>query len=173
MKRRNLVLAGAVGTAAAVAGIGAAWWRLRPEELALPSGFWQTRFEKPEGGELVLANYRGKPLVLNFWATWCPPCITELPLLERFAREQRGRGWTVLALAVDSPTPVREFLLKRPLALPVGLAGLDGIEFGRSLGNTQGGLPFTVVLGSDGTVRSRKLGALKEPELQAWIAAIA
>ncbi len=173
MKRRNLVLAGAVGTAAAVAGIGAAWWRLRPEELALPSGFWQTRFEKPEGGELVLANYRGKPLVLNFWATWCPPCITELPLLERFQREQQGRGWTVLALAVDSPTPVREFLLKRPLALPVGLAGLDGIEFGRSLGNTQGGLPFTVVLGSDGTVRSRKLGALKEPELQAWIAAIA
>ena len=173
MKRRNLVLAGAVGTAAAVAGIGAAWWRLRPEELPLPPGFWQTRFEKPEGGELVLANYRGKPLVLNFWATWCPPCITELPLLERFAREQRGRGWTVLALAVDSPTPVREFLLKRPLALPVGLAGLDGIEFGRSLGNTQGGLPFTVVLGSDGTVRSRKLGALKEPELQAWIAAIA
>ncbi len=173
MKRRNLVLAGAVGTAAAVAGIGAAWWRLRPEELPLPSGFWQTRFEKPEGGELVLANYRGKPLVLNFWATWCPPCITELPLLERFQREQQGRGWTVLALAVDSPTPVREFLLKRPLALPVGLAGLDGIEFGRSLGNTQGGLPFTVVLGSDGTVRSRKLGALKEPELQAWIAAIA
>ncbi|MBS0441137.1 MAG: TlpA family protein disulfide reductase [Proteobacteria bacterium] len=173
MKRRNLVLAGAVGTAAAVAGIGAAWWRLRPEELPLPSGFWQTRFEKPEGGELVLANYRGKPLVLNFWATWCPPCITELPLLERFQREQQGRGWTVLALAVDSPTPVREFLLKRPLALPVGLAGLDGIEFGRSLGNTQGGLPFTVVLGSDGTVRSRKLGALKEPELQAWIAVIA
>ena len=173
MKRRNLVLAGAVGAAAAAAGIGAAWWRLRPEELPLPSGFWQTRFEKPEGGELVLANYRGKPLVLNFWATWCPPCITELPLLERFQREQQGRGWTVLALAVDSPTPVREFLLKRPLALPVGLAGLDGIEFGRSLGNTQGGLPFTVVLGSDGTVRSRKLGALKEPELQAWIAAIA
>lgn len=173
MTRRNLILGTAVGAAAAAVGIGAAWWRLRPGERPLPADFWQNRFEKPEGGELALANYRGKPLVLNFWATWCPPCITELPLLDRFHREQQAKGWTVLALAVDSPTPVREFLLKRPLGMPVGLAGLDGIEFGRSLGNTQGGLPFTVVLGSDGTVRSRKLGALREPDIAAWTASIA
>lgn len=173
MKRRTLAIGAAVGAAAAVAGAGVAWWRLRPEDAPLPAGFWQTRFERPEGGELVLANYRGKPFVLNFWATWCPPCITELPLLDRFHREQQPRGWTVLALAVDSPTPVREFLLKRPLAMPVGLAGLDGIEFGRSLGNTQGGLPFTVVLGSDGSVHARKLGALTEADIGAWTASIA
>lgn len=173
MKRRSLIIGAAVGAGAAAAGIGAAWWRLRPDDNPLPPGFWQTRFERPEGGELVLADYRGKPLVLNFWATWCPPCITELPLLDRFHREQQRRGWTVLALAVDSPTPVREFLLKRPLAMPVGLAGLDGIEFGRSLGNSQGGLPFTVVLGRDGSVQSRKLGALKEHDIDAWTASIA
>jgi thiol-disulfide isomerase/thioredoxin len=173
MKRRTLAIGAAVGAAAAVAGAGVAWWRLRPEKVPLPAGFWQTRFERPEGGELALANYRGKPFVLNFWATWCPPCITELPLLDRFHREQQPRGWTVLALAVDSPTPVREFLLKRPLAMPVGLAGSDGIEFGRSLGNTQGGLPFTVVLGSDGSVHARKLGALTEADVGAWTASIA
>lgn len=172
MKRRNVLIGSAVAATAAAAGFGAAWWRLRTHDVPLPAGFWDNRFERPEGGELALANYRGKPLVLNFWATWCPPCITELPLLERFAREQQPRGWSVLALAVDGPTPVREFLAKRPLALPVGLAGLDGVEFGRALGNTQGGLPFTVVLGSDGTLRSRKLGALKEPEIAAWAAAI-
>ena len=66
MKRRNLVLAGAVGTAAAVAGIRCSLVAAAPRGAPLPPGFWQTRFEKPEGGELVLANYRGKPLVLEF-----------------------------------------------------------------------------------------------------------
>ncbi len=172
MTRRNLLIGSAVGLAAAAAGIGAAWWRLRPHETPLPADFWQTRFERPEGGELVLANFKGKPLVLNFWATWCPPCITELPLLDRFHKEQQPRGWTVLALAVDSPTPVREFLQKRPLAMPVGLAGLDGVEFGRALGNEQGGLPFTIVLGSNGQVHARKLGALKEADVAAWTTSI-
>ena len=170
MKRRNLVLAGAVGAAAAAAGIGAAWWRLRPEELPLPPGFWQTRFEKPEGGELVLANYRGKPLVLNFWATWCPPCITELPLLERFQREQQGRGWSVLALAVDSPTPVREFLGRVKIGFPVGLAGLDGTDLVHELGNLQGGLPFTVVIDTAGRIAHRKMGETSYAELAGWVA---
>jgi thiol-disulfide isomerase/thioredoxin len=172
MKRRSLVLGTAVGVAAAGAGVGVAWWRLQPQASPLPPGFWDSRFERPEGGELALADFRGKPLVLNFWATWCPPCVTELPLLDAFHREHRVSGWTVAALAVDSPTPVREFLLKRPLAMPVGLAGLEGVEFGRSLGNLQGGLPFTVVLDSAGEVRSRQLGALKESDIAAWKGAI-
>jgi thiol-disulfide isomerase/thioredoxin len=171
MKRRLLLGAG-VGAAAAAAGIGVAWWRLRPADSPLPTDFWEARFERPEGGELVLAQLRGRPLVLNFWATWCPPCITELPLLDGFHREHRARGWTVVALAVDSPTPVREFLLKRPLAMPVGLAGLTGLEFGRSLGNTQGGLPFTVVLDSGGSVRARKLGAVQAADLEGWVQGI-
>jgi thiol-disulfide isomerase/thioredoxin len=168
MTRRQWLIGAAVGAAAAAAGAGVAWWRLRVGEPPLPAGFWDMRFERPEGGELSLASLRGKPLVLNFWATWCPPCISELPLLDRFHREQNARGWTVAALAVDSPTPVREFLRQRPLSMPVGLAGLDGVEFGRALGNAQGGLPFTVVLASDGSVAARKLGALKAEDIAAW-----
>jgi len=169
MKRRNLVLAGAVGTAAAVAGIGAAWWRLRPEELPLPPGFWQTRFEKPEGGELVLANYRGKPLVLNFWATWCPPCVEELPMLNAFYRENASKGWQVVGLAIDQPSSVRKFLDRLPLDFPVGLAGLGGTELGRSLGNLTGGLPFTVVLGQGGRVLHRKMGQVTPDDLKQWV----
>jgi thiol-disulfide isomerase/thioredoxin len=168
MKRRSLLLGSGVGAAAALTGAGVAWWRLRPEDGPLPGSFWESRFARPEGGELVLADFRGKRLALNFWATWCPPCVTELPLLDAFHREESPRGWAVVGLAVDSPTPVREFLLKRPLAMPVGLAGLDGVEFGRSLGNAQGGLPFTIVIDRAGTVRRRHLGALKEPDLAAW-----
>jgi thiol-disulfide isomerase/thioredoxin len=172
MKRRSLVVGSAVGAAAALAGAGLAWWRMRVDEPELPPHFWGSRFERPEGGELVLADLRGKPLVLNFWATWCAPCVTELPLLDRFHREHNPQGWTVVALAVDSPTPVREFLRQRPLAMPVGLAGMDGVDFGRTLGNTMGGLPFTVVLDSAGAVRSRKLGALKAPDIEAWSASV-
>lgn len=167
MKRRSVLL-GSVGAGAAALGAGVAWWRLQPHDTPLPAGFWDSRFERPEGGELVLADFRGKPLVLNFWATWCPPCVTELPLLDGFHRERSSAGWTVLALAVDSPTPVREFLLKRPLAMPVALAGLDGVAFGRSLGNLQGGLPFTVVIDRSGQIRKRHLGALKEPDIETW-----
>ena len=172
MKRRNLVLAGAVGTAAAVAGIGAAWWRLRPEELPLPSGFWQTRFEKPEGGELVLANYRGKPLVLNFWATWCPPCVKEMPDLDTFAKEHATQGWRVLGLAVDNPKAVREFLARAPVGYTIGLAGFEGSDLARQLGNGQGGgqagLPFTVAFDRNGAVTHRKSGATTLEELRGW-----
>jgi thiol-disulfide isomerase/thioredoxin len=172
MKRRQWIIGASVGSAAAATGAGLAWWQLRVGEPPLPTGFWDSRFERPEGGELSLASLRGKPLVLNFWATWCPPCISELPLLDRFHQEQNPRGWTVVALAVDSPTPVREFLRQRPLAMPVGLAGLDGVEFGRALGNVQGGLPFTVVIDSSGAVGSRKLGALKPQDIAAWTTSI-
>lgn len=170
MKRRPLLLGVAAG--AVLAGVGASAWRWRSTEPALPADFWSLRFERPEGGELSLATLRGRPLLVNFWATWCAPCIKELPLLDAFQREQASAGWQVVGLAVDSPTPVREFLLKRPLGFPVGLAGLDGVELARALGNAAGGLPFTVLIDGQGAARGRKLGALYERDLQAWTQAL-
>ena len=172
MKRRTLALGGAA-VLAALGGAGAALWRQRLAAAAAPAEFWSLRFDRPDGSELALAALRGQPLLLNFWATWCAPCVTELPLLDRFQREQRGRGWQVVGLAVDSPTPVREFLLKQPLGILVGLAGLNGVELARSLGNAQGGLPFSVVFDRDGAVFARKLGALGEVDLQGWAQSLA
>lgn len=165
MKRRTAMLG--VGAAAAVVGAGVGVWRLRVAETPLPADFWSLRFERPEGGELLMSSLSGRPLLLNFWATWCAPCIKELPLLDRFQREQAGR-WQVVGLAVDGPTPVREFLLKQPLGFAVGLAGLNGVELARSLGNAAGGLPFSVLIDSQGNTRERKLGALTEGDLAAW-----
>ncbi len=107
-------------------------------------------------------------MVLNFWATWCPPCVEELPLLNAFFNENRAKGWQVLGLAVDQAAPVTRFLTQSPLAFPVALAGFPGIEVSKSLGNLSGGLPFTVVFGAAGTVLHRKMGKLTPDDLHAW-----
>jgi len=110
----------------------------------------------------------GRPLLLNFWATWCPPCVQELPMLDAFYQQQREHGWQVLGLAVDQPAAVRKFLGQHPLAFPVAIAGLDGTELSQRLGNDAGGLPFSVLFGKDGTVLDRHLGQLKPEDLERW-----
>ena len=170
--RRSALLAG-VGVMAALGGASLAWWRLQPHEVAAgalgDSGtLWAQTFAMPGGGDLVMQSLRGKPLLVNFWATWCPPCVEELPLLDRFYRENVANGWQVVGLAIDQPSAVRTFLQKMPLSFPIGLAGLGGTELGKALGNLAGGLPFTVVLGSKGDVLQRKIGKISVSDLAQW-----
>jgi thiol-disulfide isomerase/thioredoxin len=107
-------------------------------------------------------------LLVNFWATWCPPCIEELPLINAFYRENNANGWQVLALAIDRLAPVQSFLAQHPLDFPVAMAGMSGTELVRSLGNLSGGLPFSVAVGGDGSVLQRKLGRLSSDDLAVW-----
>lgn len=169
-------LLGGVAALAAAAGLGGAWWRERsvadgasgtPADR-LDAAFWAQRFDKPGGGELVLAGLKGKPLLINFWATWCPPCIEELPMVDRFFQDQAANGWQVIGLAIDQPSAVRKFLERTPVKFSVGLAGLEGTELVRQLGNTGGGLPFTVVVNASGSVAARKMGKLEPTDLDAW-----
>lgn len=166
MKRRTLVTGG-VAAAAVVSGVG---WALRRQrqQAAQDDGLWALRFERPEGGELVMAELRGRLLVLNFWATWCPPCVKEMPELDRFHRTFAPQGWQVVGLAIDGPTPVRDFLRRVPVGFPIGLAGLGGTDLVRKLGNPAGGLPFSVIFGRDAQVLQRKLGETSFDELADW-----
>jgi thiol-disulfide isomerase/thioredoxin len=169
MNRRKALTIG-VGAVALAAGAGFGWWRER--RTALPEAeraLWDLQFDRPDGGSLPLAGLRGQPLLLNFWATWCAPCVKEMPLLDAFQRTHQPAGWRVVGLAVDSPTPVREFLKKLPVTFPVGLAGLTGVDLARSLGNERGGLPFSAVFGRDGRIIARKLGSIGEQDLAAWV----
>ncbi|WP_334133842.1 TlpA family protein disulfide reductase [Tepidimonas sp.] len=173
MQRRQLWTV-AVAAAAATLGAAVAIWRLMPRAPApgAADALWAQRWQRPEGGELRAADFRGRLLLINFWATWCPPCIEELPLLERFWQEQRARGWTVLGLAIDQPSAVRQFLQRQPLTFPIALAGWGGTELGRQLGNERGGLPFTVVIDREGRIAQRKLGQVKPDELRQWATAL-
>lgn len=170
-RRRWLYGAAAAVVAAGGAGWAALAWRQgQISATEVPAGLWQQSFPTPEGGVLDLQALRGQPLVLNFWATWCPPCVAELPLLSSFSRENAANGWQVLGIAVDQAAAVRAFLGRVPVAFPVALAPQGGIALSRSLGNLAGGLPFTVVFGADGQVRHRKMGQITPQNLKDWMA---
>ena len=164
MRRRDLLTGGSALAALASAGLAGCSRGSEP-----PAAFWSQSWEQPGGQPLAAADFRGSPLLLNFWATWCPPCVEELPLLNIFHRENKANGWQVVGLAIDQPSSVRKFLARLPLDFPVGLAGLGGSELGRSLGNLTGGLPFTVVFGAEGRVLHRKMGQVTPQDLQKWV----
>lgn len=185
IRRRHWLFGGAALVATAGGG-GLAWWRSsgpsRESSGTLAVGevgssardeqplskLWALNFATPSGSTLSLASLQGKPLLLNFWATWCPPCVEELPLIDRFYQENVKNGWQVLGLAVDQVPAVNNFLGKMPVKFPVAMAGMAGIELSKSLGNLSGGLPFTVVIGSKATVLHRKMGRVSAGDLNAW-----
>lgn len=171
MRRR--VLIGGVAGAAALAGAGWAWWNEGRGDDFDGEQLWSLRFETPQGGELSMATLRGRPLVLNFWATWCAPCVKELPALDQFQREFGARGWQVLGIAVDNAGPVQRFLAKTPVAFPIAIAGVEGTELSLRLGNERGGLPYSVVFDARGRIQHRKLGEIDFGELRRWAKTIA
>lgn len=168
---RRRLLYGAVGVAAAAAGAGLAWWKFEPRSVDAQAlaGLWSASFDTPGGRPLAMSEFRGRPLLINFWATWCPPCIEEMPLIDAFYGENKPKGWQVVGLAIDQPSAVKAFLGRRPVRYPIGMAGLEGTNLTKSLGNASGGLPFTVVVGADGALRHRKMGLLSAADLAGWV----
>lgn len=166
-RRRQLLVASAVGAVAAAAGAGWAWRRQVASQPA--PGLWTTEFPGVEGRPpLAFAGLRGKPLVLNFWATWCAPCVRELPLFERFHQAYAARGWQVVGLAIDSPVAVADFLKRTPVSFPIGVAGMEGAELMIALGNPHGALPYTVVFDAEGRIIQKKLGETGYEDLLRW-----
>lgn len=170
---RRRWLAGGVALAAAAAGAWVAWEQTRDmstNDEALQA-FWDLQLMQPDGGRMALSLLRGKPVLVNFWATWCPPCVREMPLLNQFAQSQAARGAhavQVLGIAVDQAANVNRWIARQPLAFPVALAGAGGVSMTRTLGNISGGLPFTILFDAQGQVQQRKIGELSEQDLAQW-----
>jgi thiol-disulfide isomerase/thioredoxin len=170
MMRRHWLATAAL---AAAGGAGVALWRAQSAGTPAPAELWTLALEQPQGGQLALSTLRGQPLLLNFWATWCPPCVREMPELDRFSRDFATRGGRVLGVAIDAAAPVRDFLQRQPVGYGVALGGLAGSELMRLLGNQAGVLPFTVLLDAQGRLRQRRPGATTHDELLRWAAELA
>lgn len=166
---RRLLLGTAV--LAAIAGSVLNWSRLRPRTLTpeATQALWSAEFDQADGQMLRLSEFKGKPLVLNFWATWCTPCVEEMPLLNAFFQENQSKSWQVIGLAIDQPSAVKRFLKQYPVGYPIGMAGLGGTELVKKLGNSEGSLPFTLVLNARGDLLVQKLGKLSSQEMADWL----
>lgn len=119
------------------------------------------------GQQRKMMEWQGKTLLVNFWATWCPPCVDEMPELEQLQADKGAKGLQIVGIGIDSPTNIREFAQKHKITYPLLIGGLQGTELSRTFGNEAGGLPFTVLIGSDGQVKQTYMGRLNLEKVRA------
>ncbi len=130
--------------------------------------FYQTSYPGLNTDPAPLSQYLGKPLVLNFWATWCAPCVKEMPDLD--ALQAAHPNVQIVGVAVDTAKNVSTFIKKVPVSYPLVIAGHGGIQQMRELGNTKGGLPYTVLFTSAGELSQQILGQIDPLKLGPMLA---
>ena len=110
----------------------------------------------------------GRPLLVNFWASWCRPCLEEMPALDAFARRQGANGVQVVGIALDEADAVRSFLDARPVGYAVLVDSPGPADSSVLLGNARGVLPYSVLVGTDGRILKQWAGPLEPADLDGW-----
>ena len=175
--KRNVWLFGLIGVLFAAVGIYTglrASSRTTAEVAASPAvaNLFAQSMDDANGGTQALAQWKGKALVVNFWATWCGPCVEEMPALSALQTEVAPKNVRIVGIGIDSPSNIKEFASKYKIAYPLYVAGMSGTELSKQFGNQTGGLPYTVLLGADGRILKTYIGKLKMDELRKDIAAL-
>ena len=136
------------------------------------SKLFDSKFTDVSGKNYDFSALRGKTLVVNFWATWCPPCIEEIPLFNEMQNRWKGKGVVFVGIATDQADKVRSFIIKSPVNYPMLIGGQPGFELSRELGNRHGGIPFTVIIDAQGHIVKRHMGLYSGKELGADLARV-
>ncbi len=171
--RRALLFATAGGLAAA-AGYVANLWRVgglgsAPADHAADA-ILRSRLRSVDGVQQSLDPYRGKVLVINYWATWCAPCREEIPLFVRLQREYAAKNVQFIGIAVDQADKVRDFAREFQVNYPLLIAGMEAMELSRKAGNKAGVLPYTLVLDRGGRIAVSLVGGISEDRMRAALA---
>ena len=147
-------------------GLAVALWKYDPSSGPLAETLYTRTFPDTQGRDQPLAQWQGQVLVVNFWATWCPPCIREMPDLQKIADDYQSRDVTVVGIAIDNPQAVREFKTQYGLRMPILDGAAGGNQLAAELGNPSGALPFTVVIDRKGRIIWTRLGLIDPEELR-------
>lgn len=124
-------------------------------------------------GQLVSADsFHGQVLLVNFWATWCTPCVEEMPMLSQFQRDYAGQGVAVVGIALDDPRRAQEFARELGVGYTLLFGLADAMVVGRHYGNRAGMLPYSVLVDAGGVIRWTRLGVLHRGELEAQLTAL-
>ena len=180
LRRREVVAGLALGSLGL--GVGA-WLRHRPLPIPIseaaaastagaapPLTPIPTPIVTTGGRTLTNADIAGRVVVLNFWAPWCPPCVREMPELDKFARSEAGKGALVIGLAIDEQAAVDKFVAAHPVSFPISILGYAGLAWARRLSNDPNvALPFTAVFDRSQRLARHKFGATNAAELTGWM----
>ncbi|MGF6969178.1 thiol-disulfide isomerase/thioredoxin [Paraburkholderia sp. WC7.3g] len=184
MNTRRMLVGVVVALAAAGGGVLANHWLNRGTDVAYASQadaqtgsqsdtranpvqqLWSAPVTNLDGKPQSLSLLKGHPIVVNFWASWCGPCVEEMPALSQIQREYAKKGIQFVGLGVDSEQNIQTFLQRVKVAYPIYVTGFGGADLARAFGNNAGGLPFTVVIDAKGNIRSTKLGQIDPAALR-------
>jgi thiol-disulfide isomerase/thioredoxin len=116
----------------------------------------------------VPAAFQGRPVLINVWASWCGPCVTEMPALQAFAKEQGANGVQVVGIALDDVDAVRAFIERTGVTYPILVDAPGPADAGVRLGNPKGVLPYSVLIDADGRLLKQRIGPFEEGEIAGW-----
>ena len=164
-RRRTSLLIGG-GLLAGGGGLATQVFLRGSEDRNAIDSLWKWPLQTLEGVTQPLHHWRGKILVVNFWASWCEPCRVETPILVKAQQKFASNGVQFIGISLDSVSKVQEFSKEYKVQYPLLIAGLEIIEITKRLGNKAAGLPYTVMLDRAGSIQSRHLGAISEQQLE-------
>lgn len=175
MNRRQLLHKGAGLIAALAAGAtGEPAWAavpaVQPTTAAALAALRARPMADLQGATRRLADWQGRPMLLNFWASWCAPCVREMPELD--ALQKQFPRIQFIGIGIDTAVKIRKFLLKVPVSYPLLVLGTSGIDTLRDLGDTAAGLPFTLILTADGSVKRSVLGKIRPDDIHNTLASL-
>ncbi|MBL8383741.1 MAG: TlpA family protein disulfide reductase [Burkholderiales bacterium] len=161
-RRATLVIAGILALAA---GAWIGWVRIAPEGGGSVAPLWSAQLQDLHGRAVDLNRFRGRPLIVNFWATWCGPCKEEMPDFQRLAASTLGKRIQIIGIGIDNADNMREFAEKLQISYPLLVGGAQAMDLMKAMGNRVGGLPYTVIYDGRGNLTVQHLGRISASQL--------